>query len=176
MQVLTVDSTAAKDVKQAIMPQILEDAARKPDVFCWFGAIPAGEIEAWTERVAVHLPSDLLDFWRFTGGGDAFESETILRPNVTSRPNAAFVVGDDTDSANNSHRASGMPEYLFLFGVGLFLSAVDLRTARYVTFSPRYSIRAEYASFEDWYLHTLRAEFGQRYGLEPIVQEPKTGL
>lgn len=148
------------------MATILDDALCNPNAFCWFGAIPAAELEMWMQRSGILLPADLLEFWHTTGGGDVFESETILRPNVPSRPNACFVVGDDTDSTNNAARKScGLPEHFFVFQVGAFRSAVDLRTTKYVTLSESHSIESEFASLEDWYLRTLRAEFGARYSL-----------
>jgi hypothetical protein len=145
---------------------ILDDALREPNAFCWFGAISAPELEVWAHRNCISLPKDLMDFWHITGGGDLFESETILRPNVASRPSEYFTELDDTDTTNDTaHRACGMPEHFFLFQVGAFHSAVDLRTGKYVTLSESQSIESEFASLEDWYLRTLRAEFGARYGL-----------
>lgn len=142
------------------MATILDDALHKPNAFCWFFAIPATELQVWALCSGIPLPADLLEFWHTTGGGDVFESETILRPNVASRPNASFVVGDDTHSTNNTaHKAWGLPEHFLLFQVGAFRSAVDLRTAEYVTLSESHSIESEFASLDDWYRRTLRAEF-----------------
>jgi hypothetical protein len=157
-----------RELYKGDMSVILNDALRRPDVFCWFGAIPAHELRAWTERNGVRLPSDLLEFWRTSGGGDVFESETILRPNVARLPNPGFVSGDDTDSVNDALRRDGLSAHLLVFQVGAFLSAVDLRSGKYVTLSEGHSVQSEFASFEEWYLRTLRAEFGARYGLSPL--------
>jgi hypothetical protein len=112
------------------------------------------------------LPSDLLDFWCATGGGDIFESETILRPAVSQSPNSCFVTGDDTDTQNSAHRNAGMPAGLFIFHIGSFLSAIVLENQRYVTLRNDYSIESEFVSLDDWYLRSLRAEFSERYGLD----------
>jgi hypothetical protein len=97
-----------------------------------------------------------------------FESETILRPNVLSLPAQFFVAGDDTDSKNAAYRSSGLAAHLYVFQVGAFLSAVDLHSMEYVTLSESegYSITARFASLEDWYVRSLRAEFGGKYGLD----------
>jgi hypothetical protein len=114
------------------MLTILSDAKRKPALCRWFGPIPSPELGAWLERSEMLLPSDLLDFWCATGGGDIFETETILRPTVPQSPNSCFVAGDDTDTQNSSHRKAGMPAGLFIFHIGSFLSAIALENQRYV--------------------------------------------
>lgn len=152
-----------------MMARVLEDSKRNPDAFCWFGAIPSDELEAWGERSGIALPADLLEFWQVTGGGELFESETILRPDVPSRPNSCFLAGDDTTVANATHKAHGMPDHFFAFQTGAFLSAIDLHTMEFVTLdeSNAYTTTARFASFDDWYVHTLRAEFASRHGLDP---------
>jgi len=144
---------------------ILDDALRAPHAFYWFGAIPFPELDEWTQRTQIQLPTDLLEFWHYFGGGHLFESETILRPTIERAPNHRFVVGDDAASCNESHKKSGMPPHLFIFGTGLFLSAVDLATGTYVTLSQTYVRQAEFNSLVHWYFATLRTEFGQKYGL-----------
>ena len=148
------------------MTLILDDALRLPHAFCWFGAIPAAELDAWTQRTQIQLPPDLLEFWRITGGGDLFETETILRPSVESAPNQCFVIGDDTESFNEALKKEGMAPNLFVFQQGCFLSAIDLPTAKYVTLSSTYAPQSEFKSLEEWYLETLRPEFAPRYGLD----------
>lgn len=152
------------------MARVLEDSKRNPGAFCWFGTIPSDELEAWIKRSGIKLPADLLEFWRVTGGGELFESETILRPDVPSRPNASFIAGDDTVAANEGHRANGTPDHFLVFQTGAFFSAIDLRTMEFVTLdeSKTYAITARFASLEEWYVHTLRAEFASRYGLDSL--------
>jgi hypothetical protein len=147
---------------------ILEDAQIRPDLFCWFGAIPEATINEWIEGTRLRLPTDLLAFWKITGGGDAFESETLLRPTRTEVTASTFVEGDDAESRNAVHRSSGMDSQFFVFEEGAFISAVDLNTRRYVTLHRDYTIQSEFLSFDQWYEQTLRIEFGPRYGLPPL--------
>lgn len=144
---------------------LLEDAARCPKLFEWFGAIPKPEIDDWLERSRLVLPPDLLEFWQVTGGGDIFETETILRPTVPSAPNSSFVA-DDIESANAAHTTAGSPHGLYIFQEGAFLSAVRLRDQEFVTLTKKYVVEASFRSLNEWYVHTLRAEFGERYGLD----------
>jgi hypothetical protein len=147
------------------MLSIIQDAGRNPKVFCWFGAIPASEISEWLINSHLRLPRDLFEFWRVTGGAELFESETIFRPPVSSLPNQCFISGDDTNSRNLSHKRNGLPDGLFLFQDGAFLSAVRLHDQKFVTFAKNYVVEAVFDSMNEWYEKTLRAEFGLRYGL-----------
>ena len=73
---------------------LLEDSERVPDVFLGFGAIPQSELSDWLKRHSLVLPSDLVELWQLTGGGDVFESETILRPSVPTPPSESFIQDD----------------------------------------------------------------------------------
>jgi hypothetical protein len=117
----------------------------------------------------VVLPSDLIELWEMTGGGDVFE-ETILRPTVPSAPNSGFVQ-DDIESVNAHHAAAGKSRGLYIFMDGAFLSAVRLDDQKFVTLARNYAIADSYPSLDKWYLQTLRAEFGERYGLIPLKSE-----
>ena len=78
---------------------LLEDFERVPDVFFGFGAIPESELNDWLKCHALVLPSDLLKFWQLTGGGDVFESETILRPSVAKA--ATGVIGGKSETPSH---------------------------------------------------------------------------
>ena len=73
---------------------LLEDARRVLGIFLPFGAIPEAELTGWLHHNGIALPHDLLALWQLAGGGDVFESETILRPSVPSIPNTSFVEDD----------------------------------------------------------------------------------
>ncbi len=149
---------------------VLVEDSRVPGVFFGFGAIPKAELRDWLKRHALVLPPDLLTFWQLTGGGDVFESETILRPSVPTPPNASFVE-DDIESANLAHNANGKPSELYLFQQGAFLSAVRVSDQKYVTLTKAYAVQDLFDSMDEWYVRTLRAEFGKRYGLVPSGSE-----
>jgi hypothetical protein len=147
---------------------LLQDAQRVPRIFSPFGPIPSAEIQDWLQRTGLTLPSDLVELWQQSGGGDIFESETILRPTVASRPNGCFVE-DDIEGINVAYAEAGKPGDLYVFHRGLIRSAVRLSDQRFVTLSEGgYRVKDSFASFDEWYVRTLRAEYGERYALPGI--------
>jgi len=147
------------------MLAILKDAERRPDLFHWFGPIERSQIESWLRSSGLVIPIDFLELWSQTGGGDLFESETIFRPTSIPSLMPYFVQGDDLAAANDQRTRDGMPKSYFAFHDGLFLSALRLSDQALVTLNDRYEQTAEYASLDEWYLRTLRADFAYRYRL-----------
>jgi hypothetical protein len=148
------------------MLTILKDAEARSDLFQWFGAIERDEIESWMRTKQFSVPSDLVELWSLTGGGDLFESETIFRPTSIRSSMPYFVeASDPVDSANEQRVVNGMPKSYLAFHDGLFLSAVRLYDQRAVTLTAMGQETGDFSSLDDWYLRTLRAEFGRRYGL-----------
>ena len=146
---------------------LLQDAQKVPRIFFPFGAIPTSELQEWLRRTGLVLPSDLIELWQLTGGGDVFDTETIFRPTVPSAPNSCFVE-DDIEGINAAHTKKGKSGDLYVFQGGLFLSAVRLSDQRFVTLAEDgYVVRDSFGSLDEWYLATLRAEYGQTYGLAP---------
>jgi hypothetical protein len=147
---------------------LLQDALQVPRIFDTFGAIPVVELQDWLRRTGVVLPSDLIELWQQTGGGDVFESETILRPTVASTPTSCFVE-DDIEGINAACAEDGKSGDLCVFHRGLYLSAVRFSDQRFVTLTEDgYTVKDSFASLDQWYVRTLRAEYGERYGLPPI--------
>jgi hypothetical protein len=147
---------------------LLQDAQRVPRIFSAFGAIPSAEIQDWLQRTKLTLPSDLVALWQQSGGGDVFESETILRPTVVSKPDSCFVE-DAIEGINAAYEEEGKSGDLYVFHRGLIPSAVRLSDQRFVTLTEGgYTVKDSFASFDEWYVRTLRAEYGERYGLPSI--------
>lgn len=150
------------------MIYLLQDAQRTPRIFSPFGAIPSVEIQDWLRRTELILPADLIELWQQTGGGDVFESETILRPTVPSIPNSCFVE-DDIEAINAAYAEEGKSRDLYVFQEGLFLSAVRLSDQTFVTLTKGgYTVKDCFRTLDQWYVGTLRAEYGERYGLSPV--------
>src|SRR5579859_5466459 len=59
---------------------ILHDSAARPDLFSWWGPLPTSQIQLWERENSIHVPTDLKTLWSLKGGGDLFESESILQP------------------------------------------------------------------------------------------------
>jgi hypothetical protein len=141
--------------------QILDDANRRPDLFLWVGRPEADAVTLWLGEHGIDVPPDLVSFWQATGGGLAFESEELLAPLGSSHAD------DGLWPTNRRHRSQGMPEGFVVFHEGAWVSAFRGTAPRYVTLTlPSYQVDGEYASLEEWYLRTLRAEYAERYGLD----------
>jgi hypothetical protein len=145
--------------------QILEDAKERPDLFAWAGSINANELYAWRQATGVRLHPELEFLLMNTGGGDIFESETILSP-LGGHP-----TGDNAVEANQFHRQRGMSPDYWLFHVGIVLSAVDQSDGHIVTLSNDYTVQNNYESLEQWYVALLRDEYAERYGLTPLSDQ-----
>ncbi|HEX4321780.1 MAG TPA: hypothetical protein VHZ52_12790 [Acidobacteriaceae bacterium] len=147
-----------------MLSSIYEDALARPDLFHWFGIVET-DFDLWLQSLEFRVHPGLVSFWRRTGGGDVFESETLLGP---LRP-------DDSENVlkmNEFHWEKGMPRDLILFNTGCFCSASKVDWPRHrnllVTLKPgSYAIERKFSTFSDWYLQTLRSEFGGRYELLP---------
>lgn len=148
------------------MLTILKDAEGRTDVLVTFGAIPLEHIESWVKANSLNVPDDLVEFWSQTGGGDLFDdSETILRPTSTPSNYPGFVDGDDVSSATQFRIQGGMSRSYLLFHIGSFFSAVRLDDKMLVTLDQNFRETGEFLTFNEWYLHTLRADYAAHYGL-----------
>src|SRR5215469_681556 len=92
-----------------MLPTIYEDALKRPDLFHWFGVAEA-EFEAWLTALPLRVHPGLVGFWRRTGGGDLFESETLLGPLVKDE-------GDNVLKLNEYHWSKGLPSDLLIFHI-----------------------------------------------------------
>jgi hypothetical protein len=147
-----------------MLSTIYEDALMRPELFHWYGGVES-EFEAWLHALQLRVHPGLVSFWRRTGGGDLFESETLLGP----------LAPDETDNVlkvSESHWNKGLPRDLLVFHTGLCLSAssVDMRRHRnrLVVSKPQsYEIEHRFYTFDEWYQRTIRPEYAERYSLAP---------
>lgn len=134
----------------------------RPDLFHWNGRMDSASLRAWLDHNLWldRCPPDLLAFWKETGGGDVFESETILGPLGDPQ------LGDDIAAVNREMRSRGMPENFVVYHIGLLMSAVDTALGDYVELAQAdFHVLRRFVSLDDWYNATLRAEYRQRYNL-----------
>lgn len=140
---------------------LLDDAAKRPDLFNWNGAIGAQAVDRWLGERRLRAPDELRAVWAATGGGEIFESETILGPLADP------ALGDDVESVNEHLRGQGLsPDYLvFHAGIGGY-TAVNQRDQSLAQIDPKtYQPAASFPTFDEWYLQVIRAEYAQSYGL-----------
>ena len=141
---------------------LIDDARMRPDLFNWNGRMDSSELMSWLARNKWigPCPEDLLTFWEETGGGDVFETETILGPLGDPQ------LGDDIASVNREMKARGMPARFVIYHIGLLTSAVDTESGDYVELATEgFQVLRRFASLDEWYRCTIRAEYGPRYGI-----------
>jgi len=144
-----------------MIDRIIKDSSLRPNLFVWRGGLPLSEIEKWESKQLVSVPDDVKDLWSTKGGGDLFESETILQPS-----------GSDEDDLvlprSEWFWGKGLDSDCYVFHEGLYVStfrrADDLLRSLN---SSNFSEVGTFRTLDDWYL-SLRAEYGDRYGLPPL--------
>jgi len=143
-----------------VIDQLRKDRIRRPDLFHSFGPIEPEKLDAWLRECKFVIPHDLREFWCETGGGDLFETETVLGPF------ASADLADNVEAMYRWHRQKGMPADWLLFHIGAGLSVVKMSSGEYATVQPgSYEVKDTFASLEDWYNRLLRKEYALRYGL-----------
>lgn len=141
---------------------ITKDSHLHPGLFVWRGAVPLPEIEKWEREQFVSVPDDIKQLWSTKGGGDLFESETILQPS-----------GSDDDDHLVLPRsrwfwAKGLDPDSYVFHEGLYVSTFRRSDDLLCAFErSNFSEVGTFRTLNDWYL-SLRAEYGDRYGLRPL--------
>ena len=151
-----------------MLGRLLTDATIRSTLFIWNGAITPERLDAWALANRWRLPDDLRAFWVATGGGEMFESETMLGPFVDAvKGNAAHLTETDVVGPNQRYHGAGLDEHLLVFHEGLGVTCCDLRMGRYhlIEDRPPFQIRESYPNFADWYDGLIRAEYAARYGL-----------
>lgn len=149
------------------MGRLTTDAMSRPDLFHWNGALEWAWLLGWLRARGLeeHCPRELVAFWQETGGGDLFESETILGPRGDPE------MGDDWDAVNRDFQSRGMQAHCLVFHVGMLVSAVDMRAGDFVELAPSdCHVLRRFTSLDVWYEETLRAEYAARYHL-PLGKE-----
>ena len=141
---------------------IFADAQAKPHLFLWNKSIETQRLLDWANQHGWIIPFDLLDIWSQTGGGDIFESETLLRPVVDDRDD------ESVEHRTRWYRARGLPAGMFVFHEGMGVSAIRRERPGYVWFDMQERLAASYGSFDEWYVQLIRLEYAERYGLSAI--------
>lgn len=140
--------------------QIKRDAVVRPDLFIWHGAVALEEVQRFLGHLGWRIPAELQEFWAETGGGDLFETETLLK--IRGDPS----LGDDLLAANEHFQALGLPIGLRVFHTGLGISAIREVDGHYLLLDPKsFHVVGIFPTFDQWYRSVLRSEYAVRYGL-----------
>jgi len=140
---------------------ILEDARKRPELYCWAGAIEPPVLDSWLNARRWNVPEDLRHLWSQTGGGDFFdEGETIFAPF------SDLCAHDSVDEVNRYQISRGMPNHYLAFHGGLRFSALNLIKSTYMFLDGEsYQVQMEFPSLEGWYVEGLRPDYVDLYSL-----------
>lgn len=137
--------------------KILEDARQYPHLFSWNGPVDRQLLEGWLAKRGLTVPEELIELWSLTGGGEAFESESILNPVGDAR------IGDDLEGPNEVLRRRGLGSDLLVFHRGVGLSAIRLSDQSYVALGHYFQVETVFETLDEWYDGTIRKEFWSSY-------------
>jgi len=139
---------------------ILRDSDLHPGVFFWSGSLSASAIKEWERTQLLSAPEDLKQLWSLKGGGDLFESETILQPF------GAKEEYDLIEPVSTVRWERGLSRDFCVFHTGLVDSVFrksDGAIFSLPTDDPTQMI--PFRDLDDWYVNALRSEYAERYGL-----------
>lgn len=137
---------------------LLKDSDLRPDLFAWRGPLPLPAIERWELEQSICAPDDLKRLWTARGGGDIFESETVLQPFGAPDYDLIWPV-------SQAFWAKDLSTAYCVFHTGLWDSI--FRKSDGALFSVRSKGSAQLSAWQDldnWYA-ALREEYAERYGL-----------
>jgi hypothetical protein len=144
-------------------PSMIQDAQARPKLFFWKGPLDEVRLKEYVDQHGWSVPKDLFDLWLKTGGGEIFESETLLGPWRDPE------MGDEVSALNEEFYSRGLPRKYLVFHTGMATSAARLSDGKYVQLDPDSFSEVEvYSSLEDWYRRLLRTEYAERYGLAAL--------
>jgi hypothetical protein len=144
-----------------MIDRLLKDSREYPRLFLWNGGVDRIVLDEWKSSGPGFVHPDVLEIWSKLGGGDIFETETILSLNHKDE-------SDAVKSMSKHHWSLGLPSRALVFHVGLCVSAMidcDLPIVAYDF--QTYAELGRFIDLDSWYLNVLRSEYQHRYGLEP---------
>jgi hypothetical protein len=141
--------------------ELRADYGAAPHLFYWREPIPLSALQQWVHESRLLVPDALLDLWHWSGGGDWFDTETILRPEIDGAD------GDGVETMNQFLQSQGLSDQYLVFNTGAFLSAVRQSDGHIIWLGEAngYRERLDFGSLEEWYTQLVRAEYAEVYGL-----------
>ena len=142
---------------------ILRDSQSHPDIFIWRGPLLASAIEDWEHMHLLSAPEDLRQLWCLKGGGDLFESETLLQPFGAEDY-------DLIESVSSVFWGKGLSTDYFVFHTGIVDSVFRKSDgALFSLGSSDLHQMSQFRGLDEWYVSTLPSVFAEKYGLEALV-------
>jgi hypothetical protein len=144
---------------------MIADIAAHPKVFFLRGGALDASIPA--EICGVRPPDDLVAFWQRFGGGELFESETILLPTIRATASLNVMDGDDVESVTAFQRAARPNLRGAVFHTGSWTSTF-LTGNIFLVFNESDELIGSFDDLDSWYAALPRKEFAESYGVAKI--------
>jgi hypothetical protein len=143
---------------------ILKDSELRPEAFDWWGALPLPKIEAWEREQSVRVPPDLKRLWSTKGGGDLFDSETILQPFDAAEYD---LIGP----ASVPFWQRGLSTHYCVFQTGLCNSVFRKSDGAIFALKSKANLSEmfQFSDLDYWYKQSLREAFAKGYDLPPVL-------
>jgi hypothetical protein len=148
-----------------VIDLLISDIAAYPKVFSLQGALLAASLPA--EICGMQPPDDLVAFWRRFGGGELFESETILLPTIRETALLITMKGNDVETLTAFQRTARPNLLGAVFHTG-FRTSTFLTGNVFLVFDESDKLICSFNDLDSWYASVPRKEFAKRYGLTKI--------
>jgi hypothetical protein len=112
-------------------------------------------------------PDDLVAFWGRFGGGELFESETILLPTIRDTAVLTAMKGDDVETVTAFQRTARPNLQGAVFHTGCRTSTF-LSGNVFLVFDESDKLIYSFNDLDSWCAAVPRKEFAERYGLTQI--------
>ena len=162
--------------------QLKIDYELAPNAFYWFGAVDRDRVRQWSAELGVQASDEVIDLWSWTGGGEMFDSEMILRPLDPGKKRLLKLTQEHSNAelaeeyfsmikTTREYWLDGLPKEYFMFEEGgSFYSAIRKEDGAIVLLDsePGYRVAAVFNSVSEWYVSVIRPEFADMYGLPSL--------
>jgi hypothetical protein len=141
-----------------MMEKLITDSKSRPELFHWVGPTPRAIVDRWAALTGASLPPDLVFLWTSLGGGDLFETETIL--SLAEAPPDGLV-----DAVSSRYHQAGLSRKKWVVHTGYVTTVVEGETGLVEVIGKGFEVLENYSSLEEWYEQVIRSEYADRYGL-----------
>jgi hypothetical protein len=141
---------------------LLRDSHLRPDIFLWSGPLPISEIEKWEREQSLSAPEDLKRLWSLKGGGDLFDTETILQPFGAPEHD---LIGP----ASQPFWEKGLSTEYCVFHTGLNDSVFRKSDGALFTLKSDPGGMSQFKDLDEWYRVAVREVYAKGYALAPLT-------
>jgi len=132
-----------------MITQTVKEALKtNPSLLFAYGKIEETKLANELQKINYNFPDELIGFWKEFGGGDLFETETILYPLQSTNE-----LVDSLVPTNDFYHTNGLDNKYIIFQKNAAqLTVFDSQTDEIVLLSTgNYVVRKRFENFENWF-------------------------